>query len=91
MTHEEASVIIGNIPIEGDDFYTIAEYQEAKAMAVAALLEQEMRYPPIKIIPSDYIYSGETEDCIVYKDKYTGEEMFIRKDELYTFEGYETW
>lgn len=44
MTNEEASVIIGNIPIEGDDCYTIAEYQEAKAMAIKALnkaLEQQ--------------------------------------------------
>lgn len=40
MTNEKASVIIGNIPIEGDDCYTIAEYQEAKARANKALEAQ---------------------------------------------------
>lgn len=40
MTREKASVIIGNIPIEGDNCYTIAEYQEAKAMAIQALEQQ---------------------------------------------------
>lgn len=43
MTAEEASVIIGNIPIEGDDCYTIAEYQEAKARAIQALEAQPNR------------------------------------------------
>lgn len=43
MTREEASIIIGNIPINSDtmdDCYSITEYQEAKAMAIKAL-EQE--------------------------------------------------
>lgn len=39
MTLEEAAVIIGNIPInEGDVCYSIAEYQEAKTIAVQALI-----------------------------------------------------
>lgn len=42
MTIEKASVIIGNIPIEGDDCYTIAEYQEAKTMAINALEQIEI-------------------------------------------------
>lgn len=38
MTKKEAVVIIGNIPIDGkDDCYSIAEYQEAKTMAIEAL------------------------------------------------------
>ena len=44
MTREEASIIIGNIPINSDtmdDCYSIAEYQEAKAMSIESLLEQE--------------------------------------------------
>lgn len=40
MTNKDASIIIGNIPIEGDDCYTIAEYQEAKARAIQALEAQ---------------------------------------------------
>ena len=40
MTNKDASIIIGNIPIEGDDCYTIAEYQEAKARAIQALEQQ---------------------------------------------------
>lgn len=37
MTGEEAQTIIGNLPIYGDDCYSITEYQEAKAMAIKAL------------------------------------------------------
>ena len=41
MTRKDAAIIVGNIPIDkGDDCYTIAEYQQAKAMAIKAL-EQE--------------------------------------------------
>ena len=40
MTNKDASIIIGNIPIKGDDCYTIAEYQEAKARAIQALEQQ---------------------------------------------------
>ena len=47
MTKEEASIIIGNIPIDGkDDCYTVAEYQGAKAMAIEALLQQPEQLPP---------------------------------------------
>ena len=37
MTIEEAKIIIGNIPIYGDECYSINEYQEAKTMAIKAL------------------------------------------------------
>lgn len=38
MTREEAIIILGNIPIDGKDkCYSIAEYQEAKTMAIDAL------------------------------------------------------
>lgn len=40
MTRKEAQIIIGNIPIKPevlDDCYTIADYQEAKTMAIKAL------------------------------------------------------
>lgn len=40
MTREEASIIIGNIPVYGDKCYSIAEYQEAKAVAIQALLQE---------------------------------------------------
>ena len=40
MTENEASVIIGNIPVNGKDgCYSITEYQEAKTVAVQALEE----------------------------------------------------
>lgn len=41
MTKEKASVIIGNIHVYGDECYSIAEYQEAKTMAVQALLQEK--------------------------------------------------
>ena len=37
MTNPEASVIMGNLPINGDECYDITQYQEAKAMAIKAL------------------------------------------------------
>lgn len=43
MTREEAQIIIGNIPIYGDDCYTISEYQEAKAMAIEALENSDLK------------------------------------------------
>ena len=43
MTREDAAIIVGNIPInEGDDCYTIAEYQEAKTMAIRELTQVEV-------------------------------------------------
>ncbi len=53
MTREEAQIIIGNIPIDGqDECYSIAEYQEAKTMAIKAL-EQEPKIVPIAEIKFD--------------------------------------
>ena len=40
MTREEAIIILGNIPINGDECYSIAEYQEAKTMAIEALKQE---------------------------------------------------
>lgn len=38
ITSEEAIIILGNIPIDGKDkCYSIAEYQEAKTMAIKAI------------------------------------------------------
>ena len=37
MTNDEASIIVGNIPINGDECYSISEYQQAKAKAIKAL------------------------------------------------------
>ena len=42
MTENEAFYIIGNIPIPLDDEnYDICQYQEAKAIALEALIKQE--------------------------------------------------
>ncbi|MDO5574411.1 MAG: hypothetical protein Q4G60_10605 [bacterium] len=45
MTNEEASIIVGNIPIIPDDCYSIEEYQQAKAMAIGALEKQIPKKP----------------------------------------------
>ena len=45
MTRKEASTIIGNIPIDGsDECYSVAEYQQAKIMAIIALQAPEIIY-----------------------------------------------
>lgn len=65
MTNEEASIIIGNIPINGDDeCYSIAKYQQAKAMAIEALERKE------KI--GEWIYDGYTNesDWIMGRKRY---------------------
>lgn len=49
MKESKASVIIGNIPVNGKDgCYSITEYQEAKTVAVQAL-EEIQQYRAIVI------------------------------------------
>jgi len=44
MTNEKAAIIIGNIPINGDECYTIDEYQEAKKIAIETLLNNTAKW-----------------------------------------------
>lgn len=37
MGREGAIIILGNIPIDGDECYSIPQYQQAKTMAIEAL------------------------------------------------------
>lgn len=61
MKKNEASVIIGNIPVNGKDgCYSITEYQEAKTVAVQAL-EEIQQYRAI----------GTLEECRVAVEKQT--------------------
>ena len=54
MTDEEAIAIIGNIPVYGDECYSIAEYQEAKTMAIKALSVPKKIKAEIEKMPTDY-------------------------------------
>lgn len=61
MKENEASVIIGNIPVNGKDgCYSITEYQEAKTVAVQAL-EEIQQYRAI----------GTLEECRAAVEKQT--------------------
>lgn len=61
MKENEASVLIGNIPVNGKDgCYSIAEYQEAKTVAVQAL-EEVQQYRAI----------GTLEECRAAVEKQT--------------------
>lgn len=61
MKENEASVIIGNIPVNGKDVcYSITEYQEAKTVAVQAL-EEIQQYRAI----------GTLEECRAAVEKQT--------------------
>lgn len=61
MKKNEASVIIGNIPVNGKDgCYSITEYQEAKTVAVQAL-EEIQQYRAI----------GTPEECRAAVEKQT--------------------
>lgn len=61
MKENEASVIIGNIPVNGKDgCYSITEYQEAKTVAVQAL-EEIQQYRTI----------GTLEECRAAVEKQT--------------------
>lgn len=53
MIREEASIIIGNIPINGDECYSIAKYQEAKTMAIKALEQEPCWIPVSERLPED--------------------------------------
>ena len=55
MTYEEAAIIIGNIPInELDDCYPVCEYQEAKRVAIKALMEQDSKINPGNAKSNEY-------------------------------------
>ena len=60
MTNEKASVIIGNIPVYGDECYSIAEYQEAQTVAVQALLQKPKTGNWIKHNESMTLLTGAT-------------------------------
>lgn len=61
MKKNEASVIIGNIPVNGKDgCYSITEYQEAKTVAVQALEEIQQ-----------YCAIGTLEECRAAVEKQT--------------------
>ena len=74
MTNEKASVIIGNIPVYGDECYSIAEYQDAKTMAIKALEQEPCEDAISRNAVCDYIaefvnneYSTQTEcDMVDY-------------------------
>lgn len=70
MTREEAIHILIDL-INSDD-----DSEEAVQMAIKAL-EQEPTI--IHEIPKDYKYDTETEDFIVYRHKYTGDEIHIER------------
>lgn len=62
MTIEETSIIIGNIPINGDECYPISEYQQAKARAIEALEQNEKLKEAIKEIDK-WVHSGNRGNC----------------------------
>lgn len=69
MTKEEASIIIGNIPINGDGCYSISEYQQAKAIAIQSLEAWEKVKEEIKSMPN-IIYRWDAVEII---DKHLSE------------------
>ena len=52
---------------------------EANDLAIKALEQQCCKL--IKEIPKDYAYDTETEDILVYRNKYTGHEIHVEKPE----------
>ena len=82
MTREEASIIIGNIPINGDGCYSISEYQRAKAMAIEALEQQPCedcisRQAVLSYICNDLEFGDEENGCDL--------ERKIAQEEIYNF------
>ena len=69
MKKEEASIIIGNIPINGDGCYSISEYQQAKAIAIQSLEAWEKVKEEIKSMPN-IIYRWDAVEII---DKHLSE------------------
>lgn len=77
MTNKEAIAILEEVKTIDDSMYQYnPAYLEALEIAIKAL-EQE----PIVIneIPKDYKYDTETEDFLVYRHKYTGNEIHIER------------
>lgn len=72
MKKNEASVIIGNIPVNGKDrCYSITEYQEAKTVAVQAL-EEIQQYRAIGTVEEcRAAVKKQTIEKPIYNDKCT--------------------
>ena len=65
MTNHEAAIIIGNIPIDGkDECYTVAQYQQAKLLAIQALESQKTGHW-IEYIPDHHRCSNCNKDAFV--------------------------
>lgn len=71
MTNEEASIIVGNIPINGDECYSIPEYQQAKAMAIEALEQQPKTgaWVPVDAEPHDICECNVCGWLLYYEDR----------------------
>ena len=80
MTREEAIIILGNISIDGKDkCYSIAEYQEAKTMAIEAL-EQEPKtghWIPVEYPSGVEAFGVKVMTAVALKCSECGEEVDI--------------
>ena len=79
---EAASIIVGNIPINGDGCYSIPEYQQAKAMAIEALEQQPCedcisRQAVLSYICNDLEFGDKENGCNL--------ERKIAQEEIYNF------
>ena len=80
MTREQIIIGLKVIADEDDIVFCKCEWLSVKDICYAAIkaLEQEP-CETITEIPKDYVYDTETNDFIVYRHKYTGEEIHIKK------------
>ena len=92
MTREEAIIILGNIPINGKDkCYSIAEYQEAKTMAIDALkfdIDQYCKEHFVVMVDKDVWEKAEKalkQEPILDKIR---AEISVLDDADYDYEGY---
>ena len=80
MTREEAKTIFlnrGYIEVDGGTYFDGNKWRESIAVISEWLKEEPCEV--ITEIPKDYLYDTETEDFLVYRHKYTGDEIHIER------------
>ena len=82
MTNKDASIIIGNIPIKGDDCYTIAEYQEAKARAIQALEQQPCEDTEVIKVSKGAVKARQGR-FVIYDVEWLKENFYTTEEKIY--------
>ena len=78
MSKGEAARIVRECEEKGFDntLYTVDQYQKALNITISTLKEKYCSI--VEGISQEFVYDTETRNFVVYRHKYTGEELHVR-------------